>query len=51
MALLLSMLIYQYDMEFAPEFDVEGFPGTMQEHIVAEVGPMYIKLKKRADLV
>ncbi|KAH7103623.1 high nitrogen upregulated cytochrome P450 monooxygenase 2 [Auriculariales sp. MPI-PUGE-AT-0066] len=40
MVLFLSMLIHQYDMSFAPDFDVEGFPDTMQEHVVAEVGPM-----------
>ncbi|KAH7103615.1 cytochrome P450 [Auriculariales sp. MPI-PUGE-AT-0066] len=48
MVLLLSMLLHSYDMTFAQDFDVEEFPSSMHEHIVAEVGPMNIRLTKRS---
>ena len=47
MNVLLSLLISRFDMSFAPGWSVEGFPDTIKEHIVAEVGEMRIVLKAR----
>ena len=45
--MLLSMILHRFDLEFAPSFDVAGFPDIFREYVSLEMDPLKVKLGLR----